>query len=97
VTLVDPADKFGKVWREDIADDRSATGDIVLDGDTVYASSNFTVAAVDGKGKRIWDAEGKDGALIKTIDVQKDIVDMAVWGGRLVLATSDGLKILTLD
>jgi hypothetical protein len=155
VTLVEPTGKFDKVWREDIADDHSATGDIVVDGDTIYASSNFTVTALDSKGKKFWDAEGKDGALsagamrgvrfahnfgyrywgghlmvlagdriylstrreiakktwaetitvlnkkdgsyVQTLDVKTDIVDMAVWGGRLVLATVDGLKILAVD
>jgi len=155
VTVVEPTGEFKKVWREDIADDHSATGDIVVDGDTIYASSNFTVAALDGTGKKIWDAEGKEGALsagamrgvrfhknfgyrywgghlmilkgerlylstrreiakktwadvitvlnkkdgayVESIDLKTDIVDMPDWGGRLALATADGVKFLTFD
>jgi outer membrane protein assembly factor BamB len=157
VTLVELTEEFDAAWREDIADDHSATGDIVVDGDTIYASSNFTVAALDakGKGKKKWEVEGKDGALsassmrgvrfaqnfgyhywggqlmavagdrlylgtrreiakktwadvitvlnkqdgsyVKTIDLKKAMVDMAVVGGRLVLATEEGLKFLALD
>jgi len=155
VTLVEPSGDFGKVWREDIADDHSATGDIVIDGDTIYASTNFTLAALDAKGKKIWDEEGKEGALtngsmrgvrftnsfgyrywgghllalvgdrlylstrrevskknwqdvitvvskkdgsyVETLDIQKEIVDMAVWGGHLAIATPDGVKFLAVD
>lgn len=63
ITVVEPTGDVKKVWREDIADDHSATGDIVLDGDTIYASSNFTVTALTSKGKKIWDQESKDGGL----------------------------------
>jgi len=156
VTMLETKGQFKKVLRKEIADDHSATGDIVVDGDTIYASSNFTVSAIDSvEGKRIWDVQGNDGALtnssmrgvrfvrnfgyrywggqlmvlagdhlylgtrrevskktwadvitvlnkkdgsyVKTIDVKKDIVDMEVWGDRLVLATEDGLKYLALD
>ncbi len=154
--LFDPAgNKFEKVWDQDIADDHSATGDFVIDGDTIYAASNFTVSALDAKGKKLWSAEGKDGALsagsmrgvrfsknfgyrywggslmalggdrlylatrreiakktwadvitvldkkdgayVKTIDIRKDLVDMLVSQGRLVVATSDGVQFLALD
>ena len=156
VTVLETKGDFKKVLRKEIADDKSATGDIVVDGDTIYASSNFTVSAIDAvAGKRIWDVQGNDGALsagsmrgvrfarnfgyrywgghlmimaddhlylgtrreiakktwadvitvlnkkdgtyVKTIDLKKDIVDMAVWGDRLLLATEDGVKYLTLD
>ena len=164
VSLSKPTGEFEKVWREDVADDHTATGDLVVDGDTIYASSNHTLAALDGKGKTIWDEESKDGALdhssmrgvrvlshgafsmnktafayrywggqmmvvagdklylaskreidkktwadtitvvnkkdgayVKTIDLQQQILDMAVWDNRLVLAAADGVRFLALD
>lgn len=154
--LIDPSgDEFEKEWDEEVADDRSATGDLVVEGKTIYASSNFTVSAFDDDGEKIWTSEGKDGALsagslrgvrfsksfgyrywggnlmavagdrlylatrreiakktwadvitvldkktgayVKTIDLQKDMVDMLASGGRLVVATSAGLQFLALD
>jgi hypothetical protein len=155
VALVKPAKGFDKVWKESIAGARSATGDLVVDGDVIDASSNFTVAALDSGGKKLWDAEGKEealspgsmrgvrfagsfryrywggrllavagdrfylattrevakktwadvitvldkrsGAYLETLDVKAPIVDMATAGGHLVLATSEGLQILSLD
>jgi outer membrane protein assembly factor BamB len=156
IAVLETKGEFKKVLRKEIGDDKSATGDIVVDGDTIYASSNFTVSAIDSvEGKRIWDVKGEDGALsagsmrgvrfartfgyrywggqlmvmagdhlylstrreiakktwadvitvlnkkdgtyVKTIDIKKDIVDMLVWGDRLVLATEDGVKYLALD
>ena len=35
--------------------------------------------------------------LASTIDFQQQILDMAVWDNRLVLAAADGVKFLTLD
>jgi putative pyrroloquinoline-quinone binding quinoprotein len=155
VYLREPTGQFKEVWSEDISDDSTATGDIVVDGDTIYASSNRTVTALDANGKQLWSAEGKDGALssssmrgvrffksfgyhywggdlmtvvgdrlclstrreiarktwvdvitvldkkdgsyVRTIDMQKDLIDMLASGGRLVVATSDGVKFLALD
>jgi len=154
-TLVNLTEEFDADWREDIADDHSATGDLVVDGDTIYASSNFTVSALDSKGKKKWQVQGKDGGLsnssmrgvrfaqnfgyhywggqlmalagdklylgtrreiakktwadvitvldkadgsyVKTIDLKVDLVDMASLGGKLVLASSEGVKYLALD
>jgi hypothetical protein len=156
VALVEPSGEFDRVWREDISDDHSSTGDIVVDGDTVYASSNFTVAALNATGKKIWEAGGKnegalivgsmrgvrfiknmpyrwwggnllqvagdrlylssereikkktwadvitvlnkkDGSYVETIDLKEQLVDMAVWQGRLVLATAQGVRIIALN
>lgn len=98
ITVVEPTGDIKKVWREDIADDHSATGDVVLDGDTIYASSNFTVTALDSKGKKIWDQQGKDGALsagsMRGVRFEKIFgyrsfggQGMVMNGGRLYLAT----------
>jgi len=151
-----PDAEFKEVWSEDISDDRTATGDIVVDGDMIYASSNRSVTMLDGiKGKKVWTEEGdegglssgsmrgvrfakqfgyhwwggnlmvvvgdrlylstrreiskknwadvitvldkKTGAYVKTIDMQKDLVDFLPLGDRLVVASADGVKFLALD
>lgn len=155
VAVAKPSGEFEKVWREDVADDHSPTADLLVDGDTIYAATNFSVAAVGADGKLIWSAEGKDGGLrcgsmrgarfagtipyrywggqllsvvgdklcvsarrevskktwvdvitvlnkadgsyVKTIDMKVDLIDMAMFGPRLAVATTEGLKVLALD
>jgi len=58
---VETGGAFENVRREDIADDLFATVDIVVEGETIHASS--TVTSLDANGKKFQDARGKDGAL----------------------------------
>lgn len=95
VALVKPSAGFDKVWREDISDDHSSTGDIVVDGDTVYASSNFTVVALDAAGRKIWEAGGKDkGALIpgsmRGVRFEREM-PYRWWGGDLLQVAGEHL------
>lgn len=41
--------------------------------------------------------ERPSGAYVKTIDLQKDLVDFLASGDRLIAATADGVKFLALD
>lgn len=95
VALVQPSDKFDRVWREDISDDHSSTGDIAVDGDTIYASSNFTVAALSATGKKIWEIGGKDeGALVcGSLRGVRFFQEMPYrwWGGNLLQVAGDHL------
>ncbi len=69
---------------------------VVLAGEHLYLSTRREIA------KKTWAdvitvLNKKDATYVKTIDLKKDIVDMTVWGDRLVLATEDGAKYLALD
>lgn len=39
----------------------------------------------------------KDGSYAGTIDLKEQLVDLAPWEGRLALATSRGLRVLSVD
>jgi outer membrane protein assembly factor BamB len=156
VVLLETGEDFEKAWHEDFADDGTPTGDLYVDGSTIFAATNRIVGAIDGStGKKTWSAEGKDGGLspsslrgvrfadnwpwrywggqllvvagdklyvatrrevskktwadvitvlnkkdgsyVKTIDMKMELVDMAVFGPRIAIATSQGLKFLALD
>ena len=83
---------------EDIADDHSAIGDVVLDGDTIYASFNFTVAALDASGRKIWDQEGEDGALsngsMRGVRFER-FFGYRFWGGQGMVMNGDRLYLAT--
>ena len=70
----------------------------MLDGDTVYASSNFTLAMIDGNGKTIWDEEGKDGALangsMRGVRFEK-FYGYRYWGGQGLVLNGDRLYLAT--
>lgn len=95
VAFVQPTGEFEKIWREDISDDHSATGDILVDGDTVYASSNFTVTALDAQGRKIWDAGGKNEGIfmvgsLRGVRFEKNM-PYRWWGGSLLQVAGERL------
>ena len=71
---------------------------MVLDGDTIYASSNFTVSALDGSGKKIWDQEGRDGALsngsMRGVRFVR-FFGYRYWGGQGMVMNGDRLYVAT--
>jgi hypothetical protein len=69
---------------------------LVVAGDKLYLGTRREVS------KKEWAdvitvLNKKDGSYVKTIDVKLDLVDMAVFGPRIVIATEQGLKFLALD
>jgi len=99
VTVLETKGEFKKVMRKEIGDDHSATGDMVVEGDTIYASSNFTVSAIDTvEGKRIWDVQGEDGALsagsMRGVRFARNF-GYRYWGGHLMVLAGDHLCLST--
>lgn len=89
--------EWKEAWSEDISDDHTATGDIVVDGDTIYAASNRTVTALDAlKGKKTWSEKGEDGALsnssMRGVRFFKSF-GYHYWGGNLMTVVGDRLYV----
>jgi len=99
-------------WKTWSPDKQSGCGNIAVAGDRVYASSNFWVIALDGKGKIDWQAVNKKGGLypssnrgvryIGNFGACKTYGDLMVVGqGRVFVATSnqghDTLTVLDAD
>ncbi len=94
-------------WKTWSPDEQSGCGDMVLEGDMVYASSNFWVVAFDSKGKIAWESVNKKGGLypsanrglryIGNFATRKTYGDLlAVGGGRVFVATKNGHDVITV-
>lgn len=95
-------------WKLPSPDQQSGCGDMVRDGDRVYATSNFWAFAVDDKGKLEWESVNKKGGLypsanrgvryVGNFGARKTYGDlMVVGGGRMYVATSNqGHDVLTV-
>ncbi len=100
-------DDMKNKWKTASPDEQSGCGDMVRDGDLVYASSNFTVFALNEKGKLEWESVNKKGGLypsanrgiryIGNIGARKTYGDLlAVGGGKVFVATDNGHDTITV-
>jgi hypothetical protein len=69
---------------------------LVTSGDKLYLATRHEVS------KKTWAdvitvLNKKDGSYVKTIDMKTDLVDMAVFGPRIAIATGQGLRFLAAD
>ena len=69
---------------------------MVVAGEKLYLASKREIDKKTWAGT-ITVVNMKDGVCVKTIDLQQQILDLAVWDNRLVLAAADGVKFLALD
>ncbi|MCK6507062.1 hypothetical protein L6R53_27430 [Myxococcota bacterium] len=94
-------------WKTWSPDKQSGCGDIVVDGDRIYAASNFWVFSLDDKGKVKWQAVNKKGGLYPSANrgiryignhgMRKTYGDLMVVGqGRVYVATANGHDVLTV-
>nr|WP_239157960.1 serine/threonine-protein kinase [Streptomyces sp. SID13726] len=84
-----PADG-STVWSFQFTDDGSQYSDPTVSGDTVLVRRGSTLYGVDRKGEQSWQKRVEGGASVGT---QSPVVR----GGRVYVATADGITVLALD
>ncbi|GLP68648.1 hypothetical protein TUSST3_52710 [Streptomyces sp. TUS-ST3] len=89
LVALDPADG-STVWSFRFTDEGSQYSDPVVFGDTVYVRRGSTLYGIDRAGRQTWHKRVEGGASIGT---QSPVVR----GGRVYVATADGITVLALD
>ncbi len=100
-------DDMKNQWKTWSSDKSSGCGDMVTDGERVYASSNFWVMALDAKGKLVWESVNKKGGLfpsqnrgiryVGSFGARKTYGDLlVVGGGRVFVGTDNGHDVITV-
>ncbi|MCT9077821.1 protein kinase domain-containing protein [Streptomyces fulvoviolaceus] len=88
LVALDPADG-STVWTFQFTDEGSQYSDPTVSGDTVYVRRGSTLYGLNRKGKQTWQKRVEGGASIGT---QRPVVR----GGRVYVATADGITVLGL-
>ncbi|WP_031050301.1 PQQ-binding-like beta-propeller repeat protein, partial [Streptomyces sp. NRRL WC-3774] len=89
LVALDPADG-STAWSFRFTDEGSQYSDPVVSGDTVYVRRGSTLYGVNRAGRQTWHKRVEGGASVGT---QSPVVR----GGRVYVATADGLTVLALD
>jgi outer membrane protein assembly factor BamB len=102
-------DNMKNKWKTASPDESSGCGDMVVDGDRVYASSNFWVFAMSPKGKIEWESVNKKGGLYPSANrgiryipgssfgTRKSYGDLLVVGnGKVYVGTDNGHDVITV-
>ncbi|WP_328746680.1 serine/threonine-protein kinase [Streptomyces sp. NBC_00285] len=89
LVALDPADG-STAWSFQFTDEGSQYSNPTVVGDTVYVRRGSTLYGVDRKGRQMWQKRVEGGASVGT---QSPVVR----GGRVYVATADGITVLTLD
>lgn len=89
LVALDPADG-STAWSFRFTDEGSQYSNPTVAGDTVYVRRGSTLYGVNRKGKQVWQKRVEGGASVGT---QSPVVR----GGRVYVATADGITVLALD
>jgi outer membrane protein assembly factor BamB len=89
LVALDPADG-STAWSFHFTDEGSQYSNPTVVGDTVYVRRGSTLYGIDRKGKQVWHKRVEGGASVGT---QSPVVR----GGRVYVATADGITVLPLD
>ncbi|MFF0016037.1 PQQ-binding-like beta-propeller repeat protein [Streptomyces sp. NPDC005374] len=89
LVALDPADG-STAWSFQFTDEGSQYCNPTVAGDTVYVRRGSTLYGIDRKGRQTWHRRVEGGASVGT---QSPVVR----GGRVYVATADGITVLALD
>ncbi|MFK4102857.1 PQQ-binding-like beta-propeller repeat protein [Streptomyces sp. NPDC019531] len=89
LVALDPVDG-STAWSFQFTDEGSQYSDPVISGDTAYVRRGSTLYGVNRKGKQVWQKRVEGGASVGTHSP-------VVRGGRVYVATADGITVLALD